>query len=151
MAVSYRESIVHSIALALADITVANGYNSDVVLVGESTLKVPSELGDKFPACFVIDTKESVSMSDVDSVRKLLTVIVVAFVRAGETKLADMREIIADIEKAVCLDPRRGGLALNTMPVSIVTDEGLLENFGEVDFTFTVEYYHRFGNPNAQE
>ena len=151
MAISYRDAIVSDIATALRAIAVADGYNFDIGEVGESIVKTPGDVPpDKFPALYIVDTTEAISMADIDSVDKVLSVVIVGYVKSGENKLSDLRKLMADIEKAVLVDPRRAGYALITIPQRIVTDEGMLENFGEVDFTFTVRYMHKYGDSNAE-
>lgn len=150
MTVSKRDTILTGIKTTLAGISVANGYNLTVKSIHD-VLKATSDLTqDQFPALIVIDADESKDDGDVDEMKNRLNVIVTGYVFNPEQDYdlqADLRKLLADVEKCLCADRFRAALAYNTRPSSIKTDGGLLRPYAIFDFTFQIEYLQLYGVP----
>ena len=149
MTISKRDSIIQNIKTALGGITTTAGYNFTVGLVQER-LKDPDQAGENFPVLFVIDSDESKFDGSVGELRNEMSPIIVGYVKADsdETDIKlEVRKLLADVEKALCADRYRGGLAINTLPSSIKTDHGFNEPYGMFEFIFKIPYLQEYGTP----
>ena len=151
---SIRGDILDNVKTELEKITVDNKYHQKVMLVEDEKIKAPDELNvDEFPALFIIDTDESKSAGDVNSLECNLEIIVTGYLKSN-TDLCDMQEqrrnLQNDVEKALMVDEHRGGKALKTDIVKIITDKGTLEPYAVFDMTVQILYYHDRGNPSSQ-
>lgn len=151
MADSIRRQIRAEFITLLQGITVANGFNFTVGLVSRQLkgyMDVPST---KFPALFVINTNMKGKDGDVDDLIKESQVQVLGYVTDPVDPTDELDKLAADVEKAICADPRRelGGITgiVNVLPSDLKTDEGTLLPFGVMEFTFIVTYHQLYGTP----
>ena len=115
MAASVRQSILNAIKTRLQSITVVNGYETDIgsnVNMWHTTDFQETEL----PAIDLRDPAEEVETRGGNHICTL-TIEIEAKV-SGSASDITMRDIIADIIKAVGTDPTFGGLTQDTKPVS---------------------------------
>lgn len=152
---SIRGDIIDDIKDAIESITVANGYNQDIKYVSTDSIELPDTLHvTNFPAVFVIDTEETKSPSDVDTVECALTLVLLCYMRRKDNRenLQDKRrKMTSDIEKAIMADERRELKALKTDITRIETDRGIDDNNAITEITCVVTYYHDRDNPSAQD
>lgn len=155
---SIRYNIIQEIKSILEDITVANGFNTDVAFVSDK-LKIehPQELdGDELPACFILDeteTKEALTIfsnagEDMQSILSI-SVTSIIFDREGNTLLA-RTNLMVDIEKAIVGDA--GLLALLIEPASpttVETDQGYFGNYSVFKQTFDCQYIYAHATGGA--
>ena len=155
---SIRYDIIQEIKSILEDITVANGFNTDVAFVSDK-LKIehPQELdGDELPACFILDeseTKEAFSIfSDAgEDMQSILSISVtsIIFDREGDTLLA-RTDLMVDVETAIVTDA--GLLALLIEPASpttVETDQGYFGNYSVFKQTFDCQYIYAHATGGA--
>ena len=109
---SIRQQIISSLDVRLKTILVANGYQTDV---GASVFDWRAEAFEEgdLPALIYRDTVCSTEISNISSYTHSMTVEVIAVV-ANETPMAIIRQIIADLDKAIGVDDRWGNLAVLT-------------------------------------
>lgn len=144
---SIRSDIIADIKTTLETITVTNGYNNTVKLVSER-LKIPDELhADEFPALFIVDSNEVKKDNDVDELKNELSIIITGYVKDSNNPTPVLRTLLDDVEKALSVDRFRGGLAINTLPADIKTDNGTLLPYAVFDFTFNIIYFQKYGTP----
>ncbi len=155
---SIRYDIIQEIKSILEDISVANGFNTNVAFVSDK-LKIehPQELdGDEMPACFILDeseVKEPLSFfggPDEDMQSTLsISVTSIIFNREGDTILA-RTDLMVDIEKAIVGDA--GLLALLIEPASpttVETDQGYFGNYSVFKQTFDCQYIYAHAEGGA--
>ncbi len=110
-----REQIVNAIANRFRQITVANGYNTDVgnsvYVWNDSPFSV-----DELPALNIRD--ESSDIEDLtNSTERVRLTVRVDIVVSNSDPIPTIRAILQDIRKAVAVDETWGGLALYTAMV----------------------------------
>jgi len=150
---SRKDDIIDEIKTRLGNISVANGYLSDVAEVAED-IKAPEELR-SFPVLFVIDGPERKTDADVDELDATLTVIVTGFVEATEGKEQLRRNLQIDVEKALTNtngvpDHFLGGQLhiTNVKPSEIKTDKGGYPGpYAMFDYDFEIKYFQPYGTP----
>lgn len=143
MADSIRTQIVDNIKAALENITIANGYNEDVISVHSDSFDSPESFNE-FPQLFIIDTDEDMEPLDVDSTQNTLTLIVTGYCKSQndmDNVQDKRRKLQADVQKALMVDERRNMLALSTDVIRVITDKGTLEPYSIFDLTVQVVYY----------
>lgn len=148
--ISRRDDIVDNITTELATITKANGYNLDISLVDEKLQEVMQVADKDLPALFVIDGTEKKADKDVDGLECELNIIIIGYVKtdyADVTPSELLRKMIADVEKCLCADRSRGGIAFQTLLTEVKTDEGLFTPRGVMNMTFLIKYNQKFGDP----
>jgi len=155
---SIRYDIIQEIKSILEDITVANGFNTDVAFVSDKlTIEQPEAIdGNKLPACFILDeseTKEALTIfSDTgEDMTSILSISVtsVIFDREGDTILA-RTDLMVDIETAIVGDA--GLLALLIEPASpttVETDQGYFGNYSVFKQTFDCQYIYAHATGGA--
>lgn len=137
---SSRRLILLNIISALENISIANGYNTDVRYVSEN-LAVPSELSvSKFPALFAIDADEI--FEGKNQITSKLEIIINGYIKYSGDKNEKLDNLIDDVTKAVLSDRKRGCLANDTNILSITTDKGTDKKFGYFEMRFSVTYLH---------
>ena len=119
MADSIRQSIINAIDARLKTITIANSYETDLgrnVFEHRTTALGDSEL----PGINFRDVGCDVSEEDVAIGQHGYELIMEAeiLVKEGSTTAVQIRKMIADVIKAIGVDPRWGNLAVRTSPVS---------------------------------
>jgi len=146
---SERYEILTTVLEALAGITVAGGYETDVAYVSETLkLKHPEELDmNKFPACFPIDadeTKEQMTVGDDYNFQALLTVIVTSMVHDPHGRTLEARsDLIRDVEKAMVNNAALNALLLMPpQPATVETDKGYFGNYSVFSQEFELQYVY---------
>ena len=112
MADTIRQQIITSVDARLKTVLVTNGYQTDV---GANIFDWRAEAleEDNLPALIYRDTICSTEISNISSYTHKMTVEIIAVV-ANDTPMAIIRNIIADLDKAIGVDDRWGGLAVLT-------------------------------------
>jgi hypothetical protein len=107
-----RQRIITSLDARLKTILVANGYQTDV---GANIFDWRAEALEEsdLPALIYRDTLCNTEISNISSYTHRMTVEIIAVV-ANDTPMAIIRNIIADIDKAIGVDDRWGNLAVLT-------------------------------------
>ena len=155
---SIRYDIIQEIKSILEDISVANGFNTDVAFVSDK-LKInhPEELdGDELPACFILDedeTKEPLAFfggtgEDMTSTLSI-SVTSIIFNREGDTILA-RTDLMVDKDTAIVGEA--GLLALLIEPASpttVETDQGYFGNYSVFKQTFDCQYIYEHATGGA--
>ena len=151
MATSIREQILTNVKTTLETIKISNGYEIDV----ESVLRVQRSPYDAIPLPSVIiydlgEDKEEGNPYQFTNCNLHLELI---FWNSGgyENMSEEAIKLACSIEKALGVDGKRGGLAIDTdiMRNSFTLDE---ENFpvGGGSVTVDIMYRHRVYNPYTQ-
>ena len=143
---SNREEIVKNIVSTLAAATVAGGYNNTLSGRVGRKLKHWEECGD-FPQLFVVAGAERKEYGNNIMVECALDIVIRAYEHDGEDPGEKLNNLLADVEKALCVDHTRGGYAVNTTPVSVETDEGWLTPHGVAEFRWEIFYRYQYGAP----
>ncbi len=116
---SLRQQIINAVDARLKTITTANSYETDLgrnVFEHRTTALGDSEL----PGINFRDVGCDVSQEDVAIGQHgyELTMEAEIVVKAGATSAIQIRKMIADVIKAIGVDPRWGNLAVRTTPLS---------------------------------
>lgn len=149
-----RERIMKNIKTALEGITVANGYDNTVKIV--ERVKQGGQTTKDVPYLQITNGVESPHESQENpTLRKKLPVYVIIGTRQDEEtdpKWADevVNSLLGDVQRAMQVDPTRGGLAIDTIEGSngpMPVEEGMtaLETFQE----YTIDYRHSRTDPTA--
>jgi len=107
-----RQQIITSVDARFKTVLVTNGYQTDVGANVFDWRAEALEEGD-LPALIYRDTVCSTEISNISSYTHKMTVEIIAVV-ANDTPMAIIRNIIADLDKAIGVDDRWGGLAVLT-------------------------------------
>jgi hypothetical protein len=107
-----RQQIITSVDARFKTVLVTNGYQTDVGANVFDWRAEALEEGD-LPALIYRDTVCSTEISNISSYTHKMTVEIIAVV-ANDTPMAIIRNIIADLDKAIGVDDRWGGLAILT-------------------------------------
>jgi hypothetical protein len=110
---------------------------------------------DKFPAVRVIDGAEekhpiaywgSTTIPDMEGV---VVISISGYVQdiTNQNLEAQRAALIADIEKAIMTSTAVKAATADVWPVSVETDEGVIENFAWCDCTFRARYHYNHGDP----
>lgn len=153
-----RGKILDAFVDALENISIANGYNTNVNYVSETlTIQHPNEIdAGNLPACFPIDDteqKEQLATLGVDvDMKSTLTVIVTSVVYSRSGSTADQRAgLLQDVEKAIVTNTTlfnratgEGLLLEPASPISVDTDKGYFGSYSVFDQSFECEYVYNF-------
>jgi len=148
---SIRELIIQNIKAELEKITIANGYQNDVVNV--QRFLQPGVKGKDIPYLIIFEGDETVTEQSSNVTWKDLIVrvgIITAQDEDVDGRAAD--EIVgtlrADVEKAMLVDRLRGSNAIETTFMSstaITAEEG--QPSLEIELQFNVHYHQVAGDP----
>lgn len=107
-----RQQVISSVDARFKTILTTNGYQTDI---GANVFDWRAEAleDSNLPALIYRDTQCSTEISNIASYTHKMTVEVIAVV-ANDTPMPIIRQIIADIDKAIGVDDRWGGLAILT-------------------------------------
>lgn len=143
---SKRQQILDAVKARFAGIKVADGYQTDIGLKQTEhhpTAKSADPADGELPAHDVRDEAEETVVPDRNkgSYERKLRFTVVAELLETDATAANARKALADMIKAVGVDPSWGGLARHTVPVEDevqVDEEG--QRVGAARLTFEVVY-----------
>lgn len=146
---SVRYQIVQAVIDALEEITIANGYNTDVEYVSSNlNIEHPDQLDkNQFPCCFPYDDDEEKEVMTLyydtdDDILSKLTIIVTSMVydKSGET-LLKRTNLMKDVEKTMLNNTTLNALLLEEPdPMEITTDKGFFTNYSVFDQKFLLKY-----------
>lgn len=146
---SVRYDIIQEVISILEDITVANGFLTNVAYVSDKMkISHPEELDkNQFPACMVIDEEErkeqlSIFSSSGDDMKGVLTIGITSIVysKTADTALA-RTNMMQDIEKAMVTDAGLLALLLELpSPIDVSTDMGFFGNYSVFKQTYECIY-----------
>lgn len=150
MAVPIRTQILNNVIATLKGISESAGYPIDVKHV-ERGVSVPTENAE-FPLIVVIDSREDKQINDVSHFTLCtLHIEVVGWGLSMDTLLDKAVDLGTSIEKALGVDINRGGLAIDTRPISndlLIAEEVSL--YGGIRVLIDILYRHRSNNPFVQ-
>ena len=137
---SLREGIFLDVLAALATITTANGYGSTLAAVTRG-IQAPLETHLLPSASLCPETDEPLYRPQTLERQLTLTVRLWVDTATPATAAAALELLIADVEQALVVDPRRGGLAEDTRE-TLVTYVYLqsVETLAGADVSFQVDY-----------
>ncbi len=138
---STRQQIVDAVKARFVAITTGNGYDANVQKLAEWQL-TPFEAAD-LTAITISDPTEETLISDKNSgsYTRQLTIVADAVLTEADATAARARTLLADLVKAVGVDPTWSGLARYSLPVraEVKVDEAG-QRIGGVRLEFIVEY-----------
>lgn len=152
MSISLRDDLVNEIKSTLETITTGNGYNLTVNLVTEDLKDLYEENEDNFPVLYVTDGLEDSEDKDVDAIQNDLNILIIGYVKEPVNDVSTaplLRKLMADVEKCLCADRGRNGIAFQTLITAKSTDEGTLMPFGVMNMNFIIKYNQAYGDPTA--
>lgn len=135
MADTKAEKILANIETTLETITVVNGYNNTVKIVTRNTkavLNMPM-----FPAIIIGKGSGTVDAMAKSSAHRKMFITIEAWTRKEKDASQEVEKFLGDIQKAMMVDPRRGGNAINTIEVS---DTPILIDSETAEIGFQVQY-----------
>lgn len=109
------ERVLLNIEATLDSIAVANGFDHDVVEV--SRIDEFGPMFEAYPSISIAEGRGSDSVlltSSVDRVAGTLDVEIALWVRKDATRATVANALLKDVERALMVDPKRGGLAVDT-------------------------------------
>ncbi len=125
-------------------ITVANGYNNDIVTIERGLKNFASITDEKFPALFISSADENRENVTNKSFRSDLTAFITGYV-ISPNNLSGLQEalddLIEDTTKAIHQDYTQGGLAVTTEITRIDTDAG--DEQSHATFVMQVRFDYR--------
>lgn len=129
---SKRQQLYEYLKTLLAGITVANGYNNNVVTVARGVRNVLDLSDDKFPALYITTMHEKRQRRTVNQYSGDLQVLIVAYVRSTKGDFdgtdtgiqLDLDKLVEDVTKAIETDPLQGNRVYNTEITEVTTDDG---------------------------
>lgn len=146
---SKRYDIIQEVLGILEDITVVNGYQTNVAYVSDKMkISHPEELDKaQFPACMVIDEDEvkeplAIFSAAGNDMRSTLTIGITSIVysRTADTALA-RTNLMQDIEKSIVTDATLLAMLLEQpSPTEVTTDMGFFGNYSVFKQKFECEY-----------
>lgn len=140
-----RTSIAKALAEKLAEISIENGYKTDLYGEAKSYLKFWDEIH-QFPAIYMSAGTETREYLPGNFTWGFLGISLKLYVK-GEFPAQELENLFEDVEKVI--DTNRTLLYDSTNPAaqtteilinSLLSDEGLLEPFGVGEVNITVQY-----------
>ncbi len=151
MADTIRQQIINAIEIRFQGITIANDYQTNIGLNVSLWKDFPWEQG--IDSGVDIRDPECTAVADAFPTHTFrMMVKVTAFAKAGALTAKEIRDkTLADINKAIGVDPQWGGLAQNTEPPS---DSIIIEQkdkiIGGVEITCVVQFRTKTWDPYIQ-
>jgi len=152
MAASLREKIMDNLTTTLEGITTAAGYEVNM----QRVFRIPLSPFDSpmYPFAQLVDVGETLADGRDEPVW-FSTWNLQVLVGVGNDEWIDASKrsnmLLASVQKAVAVDPKRGGFAIDTTVVGdrlILNDEAMPYGGGEL--TVVILYRHRLGDPYTQ-
>lgn len=140
---SKRQQIVDAVKTRFATITKANGYETDIGLKQTEWHLTPKEQDD-LPGHDIRDEVEKTIIPENKNAgvyERRLKITVITEVPEGDATATESRKALADMIKAVGVDPKWGGLARRTLPdTDDVTVDEQGARTGAARLTMHIEY-----------
>ena len=152
MATTLRASIMDRVLVLLGDITIANGYLTDVALVTEEIKQYNEFKPKEIPALVPMDIgeeKETVAIPTGSSYGQqgVLSLRVSAVVHDRYNRTRTKRlNLMQDVEKAMLNDATLKALRVWVDPARVVTDDGDIRYFSVWDQYFDITYHYDRSN-----
>lgn len=140
-----RTSIVTAIANKLKEISVANGYNTDLYENAYPHLKFWDEVNN-FPSIYISPGSETREYHPANFAWGFLNICIKLYCK-GENSSTELENLLEDVEK--CLNTTIGVIVYDSAKnyetselsiLSITTDEGLLAPYAVGEITLLVRY-----------
>lgn len=147
-----RWLVLENIKEAFSLITEAGGYNFDIGY-NDIGLKHFTEIpADQFPALMVAGADERRGNGTNRTFTSEMRISIAGYVRSSDARNPriaerDLSRLIADLTKAVYVDPTRGGHSTFTEVESINTDKGFIQPFAGFEMIVVVDYRSAFATP----
>jgi hypothetical protein len=145
-----QERILQDLEASLRLVNGTGAYHHVLVTILERGAPWPEAL-DQLPAARVLEGDEAATLGATGLVARQLPVTVearLALPEPGRNLRTEAGRLIADLERAVTADPRRGGLAVDTF---LTGNSRLIDEepgpLAEVRVEFLVQYRTRHGDP----
>jgi len=141
MADTIRQQIIDAVDTQLQTISVANGYRTELGATVQEWDVTPLDPDSETERLEYRDEEEGRADLTVGE-HTMGLVLVVRVLTAGSTSAADIREMIADVAKAMYEDPTFGGLASDTnqeSPAVLDKDEAA-DTASGAEIRFLIEY-----------
>jgi hypothetical protein len=145
---SRRELILQHLETTLRTLTVANGYINTVGTVERGTIN-PLNL-QAYPCALVLPMGDRPEAMASSVNRREYAVTLRLWVRPHTNLSEALESLITDVQKALMLDPRRGGLAEDTREGELTylyLDSEALE--AGADLEYTIHYRTSVGDPTS--
>ena len=145
MAQPMRRRILDDIATTVAAITTGGGYNFSVGECKRGFKHFNNVPEDKFPACYVAGADEKSRNSAQRTFTSDVAASIVGYVKqanaADEEALErDLDNLAQDLRKALMVDVTRGGYAVTTEIVEVLTDKGAFAPYAGLEMIVNCEY-----------
>jgi hypothetical protein len=145
MADSIRQSIVNAVDARLKTIKIANGYETDIGLNVNRWKAIPVSSDKEYELIYRDVSCETVYL---EAHRHKLHFEVEAIIKAGSISDNQVRKMLADILKAIGVDPQWSNLAINTHPegdeINILQTEKII---GGTIIRFAIEFRTKEWDP----
>lgn len=139
-----RTNITKALATKLSEISIANGYNTDLA-VAKPFLKFWDEISD-YPAIYMSIGGETREYLPAGFKWGFLNISLKCYVK-GESPAEELENLLEDIEKVIDSnrtlsydDTNPNAQTVEILINSITSDEGLLEPYGVGEINITVQY-----------
>lgn len=144
-----REQILANLAAAMAGINGVSPFETTVKKTDRDFLPPERLHSSDYPAVFVTGAEEPKDYGVYKQVRAKLVAEVRGFVKRklGTDLSTTVNALLGDVERAALLDPKRGGLALDTRPLDAQVDEISFEDLGGFVMRLEVDYFYDAGSP----
>lgn len=141
-----RDQILDNLVAALASITTANSYSTDM-RIADREIKHWEDVG-RFPASYVTGDVEKLNRYDVnDLITATWTVEILVYVEHRKLLSTEIEALIGDVRKAVFVDRTRGGNALYTTINSITNVSKWIKPIGIFTMELGILYQYDKGTP----
>lgn len=148
-----RQQIYENLLTTFDLITVAGGYNAEMThkAIGYKHFTECPE-AETFRVLLVAGGNEKRENVTNLSFKSALQVSLVGYIKntnpqAPATGEELLNKLIEDLTKALYVDPTRGGLAVYTEVIEVLTDKGAFQPYGGFEMIVEMEYRATFAQP----
>jgi hypothetical protein len=142
------EQIAENVEAALRQVRIINGYNCDASVIRRSVAGDPQD-----DNVLIVTQGDPPKQDDTpqDVMEWMQPFLVMCWVRESESSTIPIDRrlnlLCCDVEKAMMVDPHRGGLAIDTIP-RVKMYFTATDGSGEaIEYQFDVHYRTRLGDP----
>lgn len=146
-----REQILVHIETTLRSVTTAAGYEVTFVNVERARLSPVNEEATP-PWVWIFEGEENKTSSPLGYETADLSISIEAWTSKWQNPSTSVNAILASIQKAIAVDPTRGGKAIDTLETGnsfLYGDVGMEEIAGCM-VNVTIKYRHKYGDPYSQ-